>query len=185
MNTTVPITSIVSDQQHERIKRALYDLRKTIKDDKGLELSKLVNKHKLTAHFTKACREVGLLQNKPAATGDLKAMTFTWNYKNDAGTDEVDNKLAIVLIDKIRDINLEYYKSQMEKKAIKKPKVTSAVICKEELTYNKVSHQILFLQEALEKEKQVKGYLRPSEASFFKCIIDNLEKLSALKDLLV
>jgi hypothetical protein len=172
----------MTDKRQDRVKTALYELRTTILEGKSISFNQFCKKYKFSNHFSKALKELKIIEQIPSH--DLNGM-YKWIYKNDLKTDEVDNVLARKTIDKVREIEKMYAKITSEKKAANKPKITQAVAHKEEVTFTNLNHQLIFLKDQLEKEKLVKGYLRPNEVLFYKGIVKSLEDIQLIKELKV
>jgi len=162
-------------EKHQQYYAALKQFRSALLSGEKFVLSIWRNEYKINSNTLRALKDI-------KAVGYL-GTKLVWTYKNDCGTNELDNKLVSDTINKLRDITKGYDKANAEKKK-KDKKITTAIKSTNELQYHTLEHQIIFINGELEKEKQVKGYLRSEHLNFFKTIKNNLTKFKEFRELL-
>lgn len=176
-------TTQAQTAQFDKVKNVLYKLREAVLKNEHLKVSSFCQSNGVTHQFVSIVERTGAIKRSEAEMmlGKHNGIFFVWKYRNYANTSEVDNDLVKKFFAAQLEANRE---ATARAKAKKGNVVTSATKLRIEQNPNDVQHQIIFLRGELEKEKLVKGYLRPEYEMYFKTMLKNLETLHALKSMI-
>jgi hypothetical protein len=176
-------SSTFDTERHDQYFKAIKEFRKALLKGEKPVVHLWYRDHKINSNTLRALRDLEAVTGKDIARGGAKGHTNKWIYKNNIGTDELDNSLIVNLFKKLNEYTKEYDAVKQAKKKGQTGKITTAIVQKETCSYHNVNHQIVFMREELEKEKLVKGYFRPEQLNFMKGILKSLENMKLFSEL--